>query len=342
MEYKNTWMLSVSIVVLLLFGIYLLLPIGKHVKFKKGKKANAPDFLVENPLYKRKLLLYRTLRVLSVLALGASLVCCAYLISRPFVTEVTEEPLYGRDIYLCMDISGSVSELNEKLVEELKTVVDSSKDDRFGIIIFNTSAVILCPLTLDHEYIKQSLDEVKNSLAIFLDDNAVENMGLSDYYNAIDFISNGTLVDADTRGSSLIGDGMAYCSIAFPDLEKDEERVRLVIFSTDNDLAGEPLCTLKEAANLCKKKNIKVFGIGTEFMLSEAREELKEAVISTGGKYYNEEESLKGIIADIDKEAKSLLVTKTNITENEKPEAAFIALLISMGLFFLFMRASKH
>ncbi len=342
MEYKNAWMLSVVLVILLLWGIYLVLPFGKHVKFKKGNKANAPEYLAKSSLYKRKRILYRILRVLSVIALAACLVCCAVLVSRPFETDVHEEPLYGRDIFLCMDVSGSVNKLNAKIVEELKTIVDSSEQDRFGIIIFNTSPVLLCPLTTDHEYVKETLSRIKESVSVFFDDDSTDNISNKQYYENLEYITGGTLVDSDNRGSSLIGDGLAYCSIAFPDIEKDKERVRLVIFSTDNEQDGTPLCSLTEAAQLCKKKNIKVFGIGTSNIYSVKEDEMKSAITGAGGKYYREGNSMKEIIQDIDHEGKSLLVVKTNVTEQEKPENALIALLISAGLFFLFMRLSRH
>lgn len=342
MEYKNTWLLSVVLGILLLWGIYLILPFGKQVKFKKGNKANVPEFLVKSGLYKRRLLLYRILRVLSVVSLGACLVFCALLVSRPYETDVTEEPLYGRDIFLCMDVSGSVNALNAKIVDELKTVVDASEQDRFGIIIFNTSPVVLCPLTMDHEYVKQTLTRLKECVDVFLDDNALEHMGRTKYFKNLEYITGGTLVDSDNRGSSLVGDGLAYCAVAFPDMEKDPNRVRLVIFSTDNEVDGTPLCSLDEAAQLCRKKKIKVFGIGTSNIYSVKRNEMESAITGAGGKFYLEEDSLKGIIQDIDKEGQSLLMTTTNVTEQEKPETAMIALLICAGLFFVFTRLSRR
>ena len=342
MEYKNSWMLSVALVLLLLWGIYFVLPFGKHVKFKKGNKANVPDYLAKSPLYKRKRFTYRILRILSVAALGACLICCAFLVSRPYETEVTEEPLYGRDIYLCMDVSGSVCKLNAKIVEELKTVVESSEQDRFGIIIFNTSPVLLCPLTTDHEYVKETLTRVRESAAVFFEDDVDINLENRDFLTNLEYITGGTQVDADRRGSSLIGDGLAYCAVAFPELEEDKERVRFVIFSTDNEPDGTPLCSLAEAAQLCKKKNIKVFGIGTSNIYSVKENEMRKAITDAGGKYYREGDSIRDIIDDIDREGKSLLTVKTNVTEEEQPEKAAIALLICAGLFFLFMRLSRR
>src|SRR5690625_6461369 len=86
-------------------------------------------------------------------------------------------------------------------------------------------------------------------------------------------------------GSSLIGDGLVNCVEAFD--RKDEERSRSVIFATDNELAGDPLFTLDEAAQHAIDREVRVYALApSRYFFPAYLEELEAAVDSTGGDFH--------------------------------------------------------
>lgn len=326
------------------FIIYIGLPLliilivfeFKKGIFKEGKKIANTKYVVELPYYKEIMKKYKILsymvKVLAIVSIFMSLV----LLARPAVWESSSPSMYNRDIILCMDVSDSVNSLNEDLVENLKKVVKGLKGERFGITIFNTSSVMLVPLTDDYNYVLEMLDTLQRNLKIrndFLNSNS--DVANDEVYYATEYIFTGTLVGNEDKGSSVIGDGLASCVYGFGDL--NEERTRVVIFSTDNELFGTELITLMEAGTLCKNNDITVFGIAPRTITEKAREELKDATQITGGNYYEEGTSnVSDIIDSIEKKGKSLINGKKEVKLMDKPEIPFIILILSIcGLFIL-------
>lgn len=72
--------------------------------------------------------------------------------------------IMGRDIYFLVDISGSMNAQDikpsrlDKVKIELKSVVEQMKGDRMGIIVFTSSAYVMCPMTNDYHILKQYID----------------------------------------------------------------------------------------------------------------------------------------------------------------------------------------
>ena len=61
------------------------------------------------------------------------------------------------------------------------------------------------------------------------------------------FISSGTITGNETRGSSLIGTGLAATVNNFAGLgEEGDNRTRVVIISTDNDVMGNEIITMPQ------------------------------------------------------------------------------------------------
>lgn len=314
--------------VLLILWIF----IGKKKSgYKGGKKiANSLDAQTDRYL-KKRLRLYRILTGLLLVFSLAGILFGSYMLSTPISIEKTQQEEYNRDIILCIDISSSVDELNMKLVDELKETVDSLHGDRFGIVIFNTSPVLLVPLTDDYDYVIEQLEMIRQSLAMrirYYQDYYLPD----DWYYLNEYISSGTLIGSDERGSSLIGDGLAASVYNFSKLD-EEERTRIVIFTTDNVLEGEPFVTLDQAADICISKKVLVYGIGTKEMEPANMQEMRAAVEKTGGIFFLEEESgtFSQIVAEIEKQSKSKSTkTTTEIHETRHVETPFIFMFISI------------
>ena len=151
------------------------------------------------------------------------------------------------------------------------------------------------------------------------------------------YISNGTLVDNEERGSSIIGDGLAAACLDFYDYEEKPDRTRVIILSTDNELLGEEIITLPEAGQMCQDRDIVVFGVGTEKMVDADRKMMKDVVEGTGGTFYYGEDSdiVENIVDDIRAQIATLDDTQYEIIENETPEKVFRLLLLSLSLMLL-------
>lgn len=324
-------------------GIVVILIIS-FIRFKKkdeyetGKKVVNPEYIQQEEYVKKKMRKYRALVFFTKAACIAGILASLVLVARPYTIEVSNKEQYTRDIILCIDISYSVDELNMNLVKELKETVNSLRGERFGIVIFNTSPVVLAPLTDDYEYILGILDDIEAALK--MRSHYMNSFGQYDFVKG-QYLVAGTDLGSDERGSSLIPDGLAAAAYAFP--ESKEERTKIVIFSTDNDLQGEPLVSLDEAADICIKNNVVVYGIGTDLMYNEDRLEMKSAVEKTRGMFFLEEHSgtVKQIVEEIDKAGKNLVKGETQIKKRDHMTAPFIILLISATVMIILTKRAK-
>ena len=328
--------------------------VAMHIFFKKrkyngGKRVANTRFFRHLSEYEGQKRLRQVLAVVLEVCMIGSLIAMLFLAARPYRTETTRNGVKKRDIFLCMDVSYSICYLNYDLVDSLEKVVAGLKGDRFGILIFNTSSVLYVPMTDDYDFICQKLDSLKEyflmqqkyqDMDINYDEDFSKMREILDYYDA------GTLVNNYTKGSSLIGEGLASCVYSFPRLD-GEERTRLIIMATDNAemSLSTPLVELDGAIDLCLKNHIKIFGLfpdqetydkGNYRDYSADMKAFKEGVERTEGTFYQQSKSLtvEDIVADIQRqealEVDELIITK----EIDQPEVFAVALLVFLTLGF--------
>lgn len=322
MAIKYHIVLYAGLAIALFMLVFVFVKYKKTKKYAGGKKIAGLICQEDEAYFRKRKILYKT-------GLTATLICCVLvvvsaflLMAKPYTSRRMQDEKYCRDIILCIDISTSVDYLNENLLDKLKKTVDELQGERFGIVIFNTSPVLLTPLTDDYEYVKDQLDLIAQCLKsrneVNLDDAFSSGY---DWISYQAYISSGTLIGNEQRGSSLIGDGLAAAAIDFSDADK--ERTKVVIFSTDNDIQGTPVATLDEAADICVSNNVTVYGVGTKEMTPENKESMKNAVEKTGGKFYLEEESgsFGEIVSSIEKLSKNLV--KVRMVDVETPELLY-------------------
>lgn len=330
------WVLYIGVPVMI---VLVLFRVKKKDTYQNGKMVANTSLIEETDYYKK---LYREYKILSGIAMFALLAAIAIgwiLIARPAKIDTVSPKIRNRDIFLCMDISDSVDELNLDMCEHLKAVVKELNGERFGITMFNGRSVLLVPLTTDYQYVLDTLDSLKTCFQDSIDRNNwdIDSFMDDSDWNSFYYKYEGTIAE---EGSSFIGDGLASCLYSFPDLETNTERSRMIIFTTDNELNGEPYVTLEEAAGLCKKNDVKVFAIAPETVTDESV--FKRAVESTGGGYYKSTsaKAYGQLIADIKKTGTSAMEqTQTMLTD--QPETLFIALLVCVGVYFLLSRKVK-
>lgn len=329
------------------------------IKYKGGIKAANTHFVKNLDIYKSRKKFFLITSIILEACLIVSLVSSIVLVARPARKETVNNGTKKRDIFLCMDVSYSIYDLNYDLVERLEGVVSGLDGDRFGICIYNTSSVLYVPMTDDYDFVNSKLEELKEYFVLqkeFMDAYYDKNTGYITYNKAdkeeyekylelqekLDYYDAGTLVKNYIKGSSLIGEGLASCMYSFPRLD-EEDRTRIVIMSTDNsqENLARPLVELDEAADICKKNDIKVFGIfpnkdnwswlnTTDYAKDE--QEFQEAVTKTGGKYYKQSDSLSvdDIVNDIERE-EALEVEEVTITKvNDQPKIFMYILFASV------------
>ncbi|MGH7442104.1 MAG: VWA domain-containing protein [bacterium] len=148
------------------------------------------------------------------------------------VRDSGESSVDSLDIFLCLDISGSMStpDLKPSRIAAAKATlarfVDGVPGDRIGMVVFAGKAFVQCPLTLDHDVVKYFINQV-NLSTIGIDGTA-------------------------------LGDGLA---LAVSRLVQEQDHCdKVIVLATDgrNNLGIDPM----QAAELAAGAGIKVFTIG--------------------------------------------------------------------------------
>jgi len=134
---------------------------------------------------------------------------------------VREERVYqrGRDLVIALDVSRSMlaNDVHPNRLQRAKAdIMDLIKElrgDRAALLVFRRKAIMLCPLTTDYSYLKQTLETVST--------------------------------DSAPAGETDIGDAIAK---ALESLKTDEGAHKAIILISDGeDLSGRGLTAAQEA-----------------------------------------------------------------------------------------------
>ena len=307
--------------------IIILVVWRKRKRYRKGVLVANTSYLKKSFYYRLLLGKYHIYNLLIKVVCMLLIVVTAFVSARIYHEDKFEEKHDNRDIILCMDTSGSMTKLNASISASLKNLVDKLTDERFGIVVFDNSALSLVPLNTDYVYTSGVLESIsgnksptsKNEKTEMVNDGTIGSL-----------ISIGTHMGI---GSSIIGDGIASCASSF---KKDEDRTKILILTTDNQLAGSPLITVKEAAEYCRDNGIKIYAIGASDINPNDRVGLEEAANISGGKYFDfKNMDTDQIVNEISKLNKTSIVTKTYVLSKDFPEILFKYMLILTGILFL-------
>ncbi|MBS1772876.1 MAG: VWA domain-containing protein [Bacteroidetes bacterium] len=267
------------------------------------------------------------LRVLSLVALSIAL-------ARPQSSNTTENiDSEGVDIVLSIDVSGSMlaEDFQPNRVEAAKKValnfVDQRPTDRLGLVIFSGESFTQCPITIDHNVLKEQLSQIKSGLLM---DGTAIGMGLA---TAVDRLR---YAKGKSKVIILLTDGVNNTGLIDPitalEIAKSYKvRVYTIGVGTEGQ-APFPMQT--------------PFGIQKQMMPVQIDEALLTKIAKeTGGKYYRarNNKALESIYADIDKLEK----TKVEISSYKHyaelffPFAlvAIICLLLEMVLRYTVFRS---
>ncbi|HLG03355.1 MAG TPA: VWA domain-containing protein [Bacteroidia bacterium] len=324
------WWHSIKFENSLAFWLFLLLPLLALAIFLTGRKGKPllrlSTFRYLQGLPEPAKVKWRgTLFVLRFLGLAALILAFARPQSKG---EWKRSPGKGIDIILCIDVSLSMdnpdfspTRLGAAKNEAIK-FVDQRPNDRIGLVIFSGESFTMCPLTTDHQALK----------------NILANVSLSNL----------------DRGTA-IGMGLAK---SVERLEKSKSKSKVVVLLTDGENNAGIILPV-DAARLAKTFDVRVYTIGlgmTEGLVSKPLYQNPDGTIVyeygevnisdssltsiasiTGGKYFRatDEKALQTIYAEIDK------LEKTEFDKKEKQERKeeflpflFIA-LAAVGLEFV-------
>jgi len=115
----------------------------------------------------------------------------------------------GVDIALALDISGSMASLDFEPQNRLEAAKDVIGDfiserpyDKIGMVIFSSEAFSQSPLTLDHNMVARSLDQIQLASDLGLEDGTAIGLGIA---NAANMLTNS---DAESKVVILLTDGV--------------------------------------------------------------------------------------------------------------------------------------
>jgi Ca-activated chloride channel homolog len=271
--------------------------------------------LTRLPQFQRALSRHRAR--MAALAGGATLLVVASLLgaARPVATTVQRPESRSRDIMLCLDVSGSMGAHDARLVRTFRDLVTSFRGERVGLVIFNSSAATVFPLTDDYEFINDELDNAEQALS---------------GANSADSFFAGTFTG---WGTSLIGDGLATCVTSFD--RADVTRARSVILATDNEVAGRQLVTVAQAGDLARAEGIRIYGLNPEANGPNAEAvQLRQIVVGTGGRYYAmaDAAAIPGIVASVQSEEATLLRSSARTVRSDDPGPPVAVAGLMLGL----------
>lgn len=123
---------------------------------------------------------------------------------------------------------------------------------------------------------------------------------------------------------------------AFPLLKEEKDRTRIIIFATDNDVAGTETVSLEEACTLCKQYKINLYAYCPSTDMNPYTSETKIASYkkaveqNAGGKFYtgNLKKMASTIVEEIKETKTSLMKTSKKTYVTDHPELFFICVVI--------------
>lgn len=277
--------------------------------------------LRDMPEYARAVRRAVWLRILAVVALVTAGAGATLAASRWVYTEVNTPQSFNRDIVLCLDISGSMVEHDAEVIDRYLEMLPGFSGERMSLVVWNSSAVPVFPLTDDYGFVKEQLTEMRDA------------MRSGDVYT----YGAGTI---NKPGASLVGDGVASCLLQFDNVRdraetptptaEAERRSRSVILATDNVVNGSPTVSFEEAAELASQYDITIYGLDANTYQDAFQQEYEGLMRRHDFGYFQltDDASVDAIVDAITSEQTSLWQGSPQVIVVDTPT---IWLLIALG-----------
>ena len=311
----NFWMLLVAgavIVAAIVIGLILGTRRNSRDRAIEHVRVARAERLRELPAFGRALH-RRALALAGALLLGAITIAAAGVVAaRPISSETIQPVNTSRDIMLCLDVSGSMSDVDVEVLSVFEDLLEGFRGERIGLTIFNSTPVQVFPLTDDYDFIQKNLESIRESF---------------DYSEAVPEHWVGTL---NGNGSSLVGDGLTGCALGFD--RPDDDRSRSIIFATDNEVRGASIVELDEAAAFAKSLKVRVFALdpvqGLDVALSD---QLVRAAEITGGTAYGlrDTTTVDDIITEVQEQDATLLRGQAQVVWTDTPNLWIVVMMVT-------------
>ncbi len=286
----------------LFFGLLLVIPIMIWWYFR-NKREDSPALRlttlggIDSTKTGGKAMFRPVLFVLRVVAL----IALSIALARPQTSNTTENiDTEGIDIVLAIDVSGSMlaEDFKPNRYEAAKEValkfVDQRPTDRMGLVIFSGESYTMCPITIDHNVLKEQISAIHNGMIV---DGTSIGMGLA---TAVDRLRYST---GKSKVIILMTDGVNNMGLIDPNTALEIAKAfKVRIYTIGIGTIGQALIPMPTPMGIQKK-----------LMDVEIDEPLlKQMAKETNGKYFRAtgNKSLEEIYKDIDKLEK----TKVDIT----------------------------
>lgn len=316
MALANTWMLiAAGAVVLIAVAVGLALGLRRGGRSSGGDAARVAraERLRTLPTFRRALA-QRAVALSGILGLAVvASVVAGVVAARPMSAQTIQPVNTSRDIMLCLDVSGSMSEVDVEVLTVFDELLDGFEGERIGLTIFNSSPVQIFPLTDDYDFIREHLESMTRSF---------------DFTDRVPEHWVGTL---NGDGASLIGDGLASCAMGFD--HPDDDRSRSVIFATDNEVNGASIVTLEEAAAYAATRNVRVFALnpvqGKDATVSA---ELARAAEATGGAAFGlrDTTTVSDIVSQVQEQEATELRGEAQVVWTDTPNLWIVLLSVCL------------
>ena len=290
-------------------------------------------YLADIPEVRRWLRRHRMLQAVAVTAVLVATVGAGAIAARPVDRATVVDKLGTRDIVLCLDVSGSMISYDGAMLTVFDRLVDNFRGERIALSVFNASSRTIFPLTDDYALVHEQL--AAGMRALDRDPSALDAYDPRDAADILEYLqfTAGTL--ASDNGSSMIGDGLANCALLFD--EQNTTRSRSIVFATDNQLAGDPIYTLAQAANLVASRGITLHGIfGAPAMYQNTPEdtEFRQIVLAHGGMYFEaaDPSMVQQIVDDVVAQQAVELGARPRVVVTDRPRPWFWVLLVGVAV----------
>ncbi|KJL32010.1 VWA domain-containing protein [Microbacterium oxydans] len=321
MALANLWVLLAVVgvaVVAITLGLILGLRRGGRADATDAVRIARAERLRALPSF-REALVRRTVALTGILAIGVITVIAAGVVAaRPMSSQTIQPVNTSRDIMLCLDVSGSMTEVDVEVLSVFEELLEGFEGERIGLTIFNSSPVQIFPLTDDYEFIRGHLETMMQSF---------------DYVDEIPEHWVGTL---NGNGASLIGDGLAACTMGFD--RPDDQRSRSVIFATDNEINGASIVTLEEAAAYAASKDVRVFALNpVQGKDADVSAELTAAAEATGGAAFGlrDTTTVADIVEQVQEQEATELRGEAQIVWTDTPNLWIVVLMAGLLAFIV-------
>lgn len=236
------------------------------------------------------------LRPILIVLRSVAFVALVIALARPQSSNISESiDSDGIDIVLSVDVSGSMmaEDLKPNRIEAAKQVandfVDKRANDRIGLVIFSGESFTQCPITIDHNILKEQLDNIKSGM---LQDGTAIGMGLA---TAVDRLRNSK---AKSKIIILLTDGVNNTGLIDPSTALEIAKAyKLRVYCIGVGTRGQAPYPVQTPTGIQKQM--------VPVEIDEAL--LKTISVQTGGKYFRatSNSSLAAIYKEIDQLEKS-------------------------------------